>query len=165
MTEEGLTEEQARSRFWLVNSKGVLHSGRKDLTPEQMVYAQPESRVADWPRTLNGNVGLADVIGQINATILIGLSTVRGAFSETIIREMARKVGRPIIFPLSNPTSRSEATAEDLIRWTDGRALLATGSPFAPVNYKGARFRSPNATIFTFFLPSDSESLRRVLAG
>ena len=77
------------------------------------------------------------VIGQIDATILIGLSTVGGAFSEPIVREMARKVERPIIFPLSNPTTRSEAKAEDLIRWTDGRALVATGSPFAPVNYGG----------------------------
>ena len=139
MTEEGLTEEQARSRFWLINSKGVLHSGRKDLTPEQVIYAQPENRVADWPRTNNRNVGLADVVGHIDATILIGLSTVGGAFSETIVREMARKVERPIIFPLSNPTSKSEATAEDLIRWTDGRALVATGSPFAPVNYEGRK--------------------------
>ena len=139
MKEEGLTEQEARSRFWLINSKGILHSGRKDLTPEQMVYAQPESRIASWPRTLSGRIGLADVIGQIDATILIGLSTVAGAFSETIIREMARKVERPIIFPLSNPTSKSEATAEDLIAWTDGRALVATGSPFAPVSYEGRK--------------------------
>jgi malate dehydrogenase (oxaloacetate-decarboxylating) len=139
MTEEGLTEEEAPTRFWLINSKGVLHSGRKDLTSEQMIYAQPESRVACLPRTSNGNVGLANVIGQIDATILIGLSTVGGAFSEAIVREMARKVERPIIFPLSNPTSKSEASAEDLIRWTDGRAVLATGSPFAPVNYGGRK--------------------------
>jgi len=139
MTEEGQTEEQARSRFWLINSKGVLHSGRKDLTPKQMIYAQPENRVAGWPRTNNRNVGLADVVGHIDATILIGLSTVGGAFSEEVVREMARKIERPIIFPLSNPTSKSEATAEDLIRWTDGRALVATGSPFAPVNYEGRK--------------------------
>lgn len=120
-------------------SKGVLHGGRKDLTSEQIVYAQPENRVAGWPRTSNGQVGLADVVGQIEATILIGLSTVGGAFSEAIVGEMARKVGRPIIFPLSNPTRKSEATAEDLIRWTDGRALVATGSPFAPVNYGGRK--------------------------
>ena len=135
MTEEGLTEEQARSRFWLVNSKGVLHSGRTDLTPKQMMYAQPESRIANWPRTSNGNVGLADVIGRIDTTILIGLSTVCGAFSGEVVREMARKIERPIIFPLSNPTSKCEATPEDLIRWSDGRALVATGSPFAPVHY------------------------------
>jgi len=137
MTEEGLTEEEARNRFWLVNSKGVLHSGRKDLSYEQMIYAQPENRIAGWPRTCNGNVGLADLIGRIEATILIGLSTVSCAFSETIVREMARKVERPIIFPLSNPTSKSEATPEDLIRWSDGHALVATGSPFAPVSYNG----------------------------
>lgn len=134
MREEGVSDQEARRRFWLINSKGVLHSRRKDLAPEQMVYAQPENRVAGWPGTYKGQVGLDDVIGQIEATILIGLSTVRGAFSEAIVREMARKVQRPIIFPLSNPTSKSEATADDLIRWTDGRALVATGSPFAPVN-------------------------------
>ena len=137
MTEEGQTEEEARSRFWLVNSKGVLHSGRKDLSHEQMIYSQPENRVAGWPRASNENIGLADVIGHIDATILIGLSTVGGAFSETIVREMARKVERPIIFPLSNPTSKCEATPEDLIRWSDGHALVATGSPFAPVSYDG----------------------------
>jgi malate dehydrogenase (oxaloacetate-decarboxylating) len=79
------------------------------------------------------------VIGKIKATILIGLSTVGGAFTETIVREMARKVQRPIIFPISNPTIKSEAKAEDLIRWTDARALIATGSPFAPVSYNGRR--------------------------
>ena len=138
MKEEGLSEQEARSRFWLIDIEGLLHSGRKDLTPEQNVYAQPESRVTSWPRTSNGHIGLADVVSQINATILIGLSTVGGAFSETMVREMARKVERPIIFPLSNPTTKSEATADDLIRWTEGRALVATGSPFAPVTY-GAR--------------------------
>src|SRR5258705_2252231 len=139
MTSEGLSEEEARSRFWLVDKDGLLHSGRNDLSSEQRIYARPETNVARWPRSSNGHIGLADVIGKLNATILIGLSTVRGAFSEPIVREMARKVERPIIFPLSNPTSKSEATAEDLIRWTDGRALVASGSPFAPVSYKGRK--------------------------
>jgi malate dehydrogenase (oxaloacetate-decarboxylating) len=139
MKEEGLSEQEARSRFWLLNSKGLLHSGRKDLSPEQNVYARAESGISGWPRTSNGRIGLADVIGKIDATILIGLSTVAGIFSEAIIREIARKVERPVIFPLSNPTANSEATAEDLIRWTDGRALVATGSPFAPVNYGGRK--------------------------
>ena len=137
MKEEGLTDQEARSRFWLVNSKGLLHSGRKDLSPEQRIYAQLESRISGWPRSSDGQVGLADVVGNIEATILIGLSTVAGVFSETIVREMARRVERPVIFPLSNPTANSEATAEDLIRWTDGRVLVSTGSPFAPVNYGG----------------------------
>ena len=139
MKEEGLREQEARSRFWLLNSKGLLHSGRKDLTREQSVYAQPESRISGWPRTSKGQIGLADVVEKIDATILIGLSTVGGAFSQTIVREMARKTERPVIFPLSNPTANSEATAEDLIRWTDGRALVATGSPFPPVNYLGRK--------------------------
>ena len=136
---DGLSEQEARSRFWVVDKDGLLHSGRKDLSTEQRVYAQPEERVSGWPATANGHIGLADVIGKIEATILIGLSTVGGAFTETIVREMARKVQRPIIFPISNPTIKSEAKAEDLIRWTDGRALIATGSPFAPVNYNGRR--------------------------
>jgi malate dehydrogenase (oxaloacetate-decarboxylating) len=139
MKGEGLTEDEAHSRFWVIDKNGLLHSSRKDLTSEQVVYAQPEGRVSAWPRTANGHIGLADVIGKIEATVLIGLSTVGGAFSESIVREMARKVERPIIFPLSNPTSKSEAKAEDLIRWTDGRALVASGSPFAPVTYGGRR--------------------------
>jgi malate dehydrogenase (oxaloacetate-decarboxylating) len=137
LVQDGLSETEARSRFWLVDKEGLLHTGRTDLTPEQRVYAQPSDRVKGWPRTSHGAVGLADVIGSVEATILIGLSTVGGAFSEPIVREMARKVSRPIIFPLSNPTSRSEATPEDLIRWTDGRVLVATGSPYAPVKHDG----------------------------
>jgi len=139
MKEEGLTEREVENRFWVIDKDGLLHSGRKELTLEQLVYAQPEAGISAWPRTSNGHVGLADVIGKINATILIGLSTVGGAFSEPIVREMARKVERPIIFPLSNPTSKSEAEAEDLIQWTGGRALVASGSPFAPVSYDGGK--------------------------
>jgi malate dehydrogenase (oxaloacetate-decarboxylating) len=139
MGEDGLSDKEARSRFWVVDKDGLLHSGRTDLTAEQSVYAQPRERVSEWPRTLNGQIGLADVIGKIDATILIGLSTASGAFTAAIVREMARKVQRPIIFPLSNPTAKSEANADDLMRWTDGRALVATGSPFAPVSYGGRR--------------------------
>jgi malate dehydrogenase (oxaloacetate-decarboxylating) len=137
MKGEGLDEQEARSHFWIVDKDGLLDSGRKELSPEQSVYAQPEDRVSGWPRNSNGHIGLADVIGKIDATVLIGLSTVGGAFTEAIVREMARKVQRPIIFPLSNPTTKSEARPDDLIRWTDGRALVATGSPFAPVSYGG----------------------------
>src|SRR5262245_16885977 len=112
LVQDGLSEAEARARFWLVDRDGLLHTGRTDLTPEQRTYAQPAERVANWPRTSRGAVGLADVIGQVEATILIGLSTVGGAFTEPIVRAMARKVQRPIIFPLSNPTSRSDASAE-----------------------------------------------------
>ena len=137
VVQDGLSEVEARSRFWMVDKDGLIRSGRTDLTPAQRVYAQPDERVANWPRASHGAIGLADVIGQVEVTVLIGLSTVGGAFSESIVREMARKVERPIIFPLSNPTSRSEASAEDLTRWTGGRALVATGSPYPPVKYEG----------------------------
>src|SRR4029077_8159493 len=92
MKGEGLSEEEARSHFWIIDIDGLLHSGRKGLTPEQAVYAQPDNRVSGWPRSSNGHIGVADVIGKINATTLIGLSTVGGAFSESIVREMTRKV-------------------------------------------------------------------------
>jgi malate dehydrogenase (oxaloacetate-decarboxylating) len=137
MKDEGLSAQEGAAHFWVVDKDGLLDSDRKDLTPEQAVYAQPSGRVSGWPRTFNGKIGLADVVGKIDATILIGLSTVGGAFSAAIVREMARKVQRPIIFPLSNPTDRSEAKPEELIQWTEGRALIATGSPFAPVHFDG----------------------------
>jgi malate dehydrogenase (oxaloacetate-decarboxylating) len=134
---DGLSEEEARSRFWMVDVHGLLHSGRADLTPEQHVYAQPVSRLASWPVASGSGYRLADVIHNVRATILIGLSTTGSAFTEPIVREMAGKVARPIIFPLSNPTDRSEAHPADLYRWTDGRALVATGSPFPPVQFEG----------------------------
>jgi malate dehydrogenase (oxaloacetate-decarboxylating) len=141
MQAEGLSREEAHRRFWIVNSGGLLHSQRNDLADEQKVYAQPWERVKHWAQGSGGKIGLAEVIAKIEATVLIGLSTVGGAFTEAIIREMARKVARPAIFPLSNPTVNSEATAEDLIRWTEGRTLVATGSPFAPVTYGGRTIR------------------------
>lgn len=137
LVQDGLSEADARERFWLIDKEGLLTSDRTDLTTEQRVYAQPANRVTNWPRTSHGAIGLADVIGQIEATILIGLSTVGGAFSEAIVREMAGKVERPVIFPLSNPTARSEANPEDLLRWTNGRALVATGSPYSNVRFEG----------------------------
>src|ERR1700733_1921828 len=134
---EGLSEEEARRRIWMVNRGGLLLEGREELTAEQRIYAQPLARVAGWTRTGGDTIGLYDVIKNIRATVLIGLSTVTAAFTEQIVREMAGKVERPIIFPLSNPTEKSEARPEDLIRWTDGRALVATGSPYAPVQFGG----------------------------
>jgi malate dehydrogenase (oxaloacetate-decarboxylating) len=121
--------------------------------------------VTGWPRTSNGHIGLGDVIGEIDATILIGLSTIGGAFSEQIVREMARRVERPIIFPLSNPTSRSEAKAEDLIRWTDGRALVASGSPYAPVSNGGRTIPIAQCTTFTSSPQWDSASLLPARGG
>ncbi len=134
---QGLSEEEARGRFWILDVLGLLHTGRTDLRPEQLVFAQPEERVAGWKREASGQIGLAEVMAQVPATILIGLSTAGGAFTEEIVRGMAGKVARPVIFPLSNPTDKSEAKPEDLMRWTGGRALVATGSPFAPAEVGG----------------------------
>ncbi len=137
MVEEGLSEQEARARFWIIDKDGLLDSDRRDLSDEQKTYAKPRNEIADWPHNQQGQIGLAEVIGKVNATVLIGLTTVKGIFTEPIVREMARKTERPIIFPLSNPTSNSEAEPSDLIAWTEGRALVATGSPFPPVKYSG----------------------------
>ncbi len=123
MIEDGLSDAEARARFWILDKDGLLHERRRDLSPEQRVYAR-----SDNP----GNT-LAEVIRSINATVLIGLSTAKGAFTEPIVREMARKTVRPIILPLSNPTDRSEGIPAYLLAWTEGRALIATGSPFPGV--------------------------------
>ncbi|MEO7143357.1 MAG: NAD-dependent malic enzyme, partial [Bryobacteraceae bacterium] len=129
MMADGLTAREANERFWMVDKDGLLNAGRNDVTESQHAYLHPLSEAG----------GLAEVIAKIDATILIGLSTARGAFTESIVREMARKTERPIIFPLSNPTARAEATPEDLIRWTEGRAVVASGSPFPPVEWNGCR--------------------------
>jgi malate dehydrogenase (oxaloacetate-decarboxylating) len=137
MVEDGLPEKEARGRFWIVDKDGLLDTNRRDLSDEQKTYARDHNEVADWPRNSHGQIGLAEVSAKVDATILIGLSTVKGIFSELIVRQVAKKTERPIIFPLSNPTSRSEAVPADLLAWTEGRALVATGSPFSPVTYGG----------------------------
>jgi malate dehydrogenase (oxaloacetate-decarboxylating) len=138
MVKQGLSDAEARGRFYMVDKDGLLHDGRTDLLPEQRVYAQPVNTVGGWAKEGQG-IGLLEVIDRINATILIGLSTVSGAFTRPIVERMAAKVERPIIFPLSNPTSRSEAIPADLMKWTQGRALVASGSPFEAVFWEGWR--------------------------
>ena len=138
MVKQGLSDAEARGRFYMVDKEGLLHDGRTDLLPEQRVYAQPVHTVGGWAKEGQG-VGLLEVIDRVNATILIGLSTVSGAFTRPIVERMAAKVERPIIFPLSNPTSRSEAIPADLMKWTQGRALVASGSPFEAVFWEGWR--------------------------
>jgi malate dehydrogenase (oxaloacetate-decarboxylating) len=135
MVTEGLSEQAALERIWVVDVVGLLTDHRTDLTVAQRKFAQPAERVADWG--LAGAAQLADVVHHVDVGVLLGLSTAAGAFTEDIVREMAGKAERPIIFPLSNPTSRSEAHPAELDHWTDGRALIATGSPFAPVRRNG----------------------------
>jgi malate dehydrogenase (oxaloacetate-decarboxylating) len=137
MVDDGLSDKEARARFWIIDKDGLLDGNRRNLSDAQKTYARDSNEVKNWPRNSHGQIGLSEAIAQLDATILIGLSTVKGIFSESVVREMAKRTERPIIFPLSNPTSRSEAEPADLIGWTEGRALVATGSPFAPVKYKG----------------------------
>jgi malate dehydrogenase (oxaloacetate-decarboxylating) len=170
MVADGLTPEQARSRFWLVNTKGLLHSHRTDLRSEQMVYAQPWEKVSGWPGAAPGSIiGLQEVVDHVEASILIGLSTLPGAFTESVVRTVARKVNRPIILPLSNPTVKAEAKPVDLIQWTEGRALVATGSPFAPVQYGGKTIpiaQCNNVYIFPALgLGAVASQSRRVTSG
>jgi malate dehydrogenase (oxaloacetate-decarboxylating) len=139
MVEEGLSEQEARSCIWLIDSHGLVHSGRSGLEPSKMRYAQPRECRSGGTWDTGYQVTLMDVIKDARITVLIGASAQLGAFTEDIVREMAAHVERPIIFPLSNPTSKSEAIPDDLIRWTEGRALVATGSPFPDVVFKDKR--------------------------
>lgn len=130
MVTEGLPWAEARAKLWLVDSQGLVHSGRTRIEPFKHKYAQPIDCTAAWSQVDASPLGLHAVVRNVHPTVLIGTSAQPGAFTREIIREMAGHVDRPVIFPLSNPTSRSEATPADLLDWTEGRALIATGSPY-----------------------------------
>jgi malate dehydrogenase (oxaloacetate-decarboxylating) len=131
MAADGLSEQSARARICVVDINGLLTTDRPDLSPAQRRLAQPPTAV---PGMEPGRpAGLIDVIDAVHPTALIGLSTASGAFTEQVVRRVAAHASRPIIMPLSNPTSLSEARPQDLADWTDGRALVATGSPFPPM--------------------------------
>ncbi|SNV71229.1 (NAD) dependent malate oxidoreductase Mez [Mycolicibacter terrae] len=128
MVAQGLSDSEAAERLWAIDVDGLLTDDRTDLSDSQRRFAQPASRVGGWEGR-----GLADVVRHVDVGILLGLSTATGAFTEDIVRHLAANTDHPIIFPLSNPTDRAEAHPAELDVWTDGRALIATGSPFAPV--------------------------------
>jgi malate dehydrogenase (oxaloacetate-decarboxylating) len=136
--DKGLSEKEAHGRFYAIDRYGLITENGKDVRPEQMPYARPEQEVHGWGQS-NGEITLLDVIRNAKPTVLIGVSGQAGAFTEEAVREMAKHTPRPVIFPLSNPTSRSEATPQDLMKWTDGRALIGTGSPFEPVDIGGKK--------------------------
>ena len=151
MVREGVSAPDARQRFFMVDRPGLLHDGIDGLLPFQQKLAQPAGRVTGWASDAAAGISLMDVVQHARPTILVGVSAQPGLFTEEIIRAMAEYAAHPMIFPMSNPTSRAEAVPEDLIRWTDGRALIATGSPFDPVDYKGRRYpiaQSNNSYIF-----------------
>jgi malate dehydrogenase (oxaloacetate-decarboxylating) len=141
MTDAGVAENDARRAFYLVDRDGLIVEGMPGLQPFQAPFAQSREHVASWTLESGGHIGLHDVVANAHPTILIGTSGQANAFSEPVIRTMAAQVSRPAIFPLSNPTARSEATPEDLLAWTEGRAVIGTGSPFAPVVRDGQPFR------------------------
>jgi malate dehydrogenase (oxaloacetate-decarboxylating) len=141
MIDSGLSEAEACSRFYLVDRDGLLVEGMSDLQPFQMPFAQRRDRLSDWKLETPARISFFDVINNAKPTVLIGTSGQPNTFTERIVREMARHVRRPIIFPLSNPTDRSEATPAELDKWTDGRAVIGTGSPFPPLKRNGKAFR------------------------
>ena len=141
MIEAGLDERQARACFYLVDRPGLLLAGMNGLQPFQAPFAQDPACVADWKLKASGTIGLEDVVANAQPTVLIGTSGQAQAFTEPIVRAMAKAVKRPVIFPLSNPTERSEATPADLDAWTQGRAVIATGSPFPPLSRGGKDLR------------------------
>jgi malate dehydrogenase (oxaloacetate-decarboxylating) len=141
MKEQGLSEIEARQRIYAFNRHGLLVEGEAGLRASQIPLAREREDVAGWTLSKPGPISLLDVVRNGKITVLAGVSAQAGAFTEEIVREMARNTSRPVIFPLSNPTSVAEATPEDLLRWTDGRALVGTGSPFAPVDVGGRKVR------------------------
>ncbi|HUI84304.1 MAG TPA: NAD-dependent malic enzyme [Candidatus Binatia bacterium] len=135
MQHAGLEESEARRRFCAVDRDGLLVEGMPAVTEGQQRFLQPRSAIANWQLQGSGHISLLDVVRNARPTALIGVSGQRGAFTEDVVRAMAAGVERPVIFPLSNPTSQSEATPADLMNWTRGRALIGTGSPFPPVRW------------------------------
>ncbi len=151
MMDDGLSEQEALSRFYLVDRPGLLVDGLSGLLPFQEKFCQAKQHIANWQCEDKNKITLLDTINNAHPTILIGVSGQPSTFTEEIVRAMASHVTHPVIFPLSNPTSRSEATPSDLIKWTDDKAIIGTGSPFPAAVRHGASKRidqTNNAYIF-----------------
>ncbi|MGI5491253.1 NAD-dependent malic enzyme [Microtetraspora malaysiensis] len=133
MVRDGLDPDTATRRIWPVDKQGLLLDDMTDLRDFQTPYARPAEEARGWKR--DGGIGLLEVVERVKPTMLLGTSTAHGAFTEQVVRAMAAGVHRPVIFPISNPTERMEAMPADLLRWTDGRALIATGVPIDPITY------------------------------
>ena len=139
MVRDGLSPDEARSRIWLIDRAGLITDDMEDLPDYQQAHARPASEVADWTRE-HGRIGLLETVRRVHPTILIGTSTDHGAFTREVIEEMSNGVERPIVLPLSNPTERIEAMPADVIAWSGGKALVATGIPVEPFEYEGTTF-------------------------
>jgi malic enzyme len=151
MMEEGLSREQAQKQIWTVDSQGLVTKARENLEEFKATYARDVEEVAKFNAKDRAKITLLETICNVKPTIVLGTSGTPGTFTKDVVQLMAQINERPIIFPLSNPTSKSECTAADAIEWSEGRAIVATGSPFAPVTYNGKSHRigqGNNAFIF-----------------
>lgn len=151
LVEGGLPVHEARRRIWTVDTKGLVTRERSGLEDFKAAYAREANEVVTWKCKDRSRISLEETIAHARPTILIGVSATPGSFTESAVKLMASINERPMILPLSNPTSKSECTPEDAIRWSEGRAIVATGSPFAPVQHKERRYRigqCNNAFIF-----------------
>ena len=135
LREQGLSEAEARRRIYAFNRHGLMVEGDASLRDSQKPWARSREEVAAWKYDASGSPSLLDTVRNAKITVLVGTSAQPGAFTEDVVQAMAANAERPVIFPLSNPTSKTEAVPADLMRWTDGRALVGTGSPFAPVEF------------------------------
>ena len=150
MVQDGLDPQAAADRIWLLDRPGLLTSDMTDLHDYQVPYGKDPADVAGW-RQPDGTLGLQEVVDNLKPTMLVGTSGVTGAFGEQVIRSMHANCERPIILPMSNPTVLAEQTPANLLAWTDGAALVATGSPFGPVEYNGQTYRIGQANNALFF--------------
>jgi malate dehydrogenase (oxaloacetate-decarboxylating) len=141
MVRAGADQEKATRQVWLVDQQGLLLDDMSDLRDFQVPYARPAAEASGWERDGDGRIDLATTVAQVHPTILVRTSKQGGAFTEAVVREMGAHVERPLIFPLSNPTEKIEAHPADVLRWTDGRALVGTGTPWDPVELEGVIYR------------------------
>lgn len=151
MIAQGMTPKDATGAFWCIDRHGLIVEGMPELREFQIPFARRRDEVASWDTDPERGIELYEVVRRVHPTVLIGTSGQTGAFSEAVVSEMARGTPRPVILPLSNPTALSEAVPSNLIAWTDGRAFVATGSPFDAVLYGGVRYtiaQANNAIIF-----------------
>jgi malate dehydrogenase (oxaloacetate-decarboxylating) len=139
MQTAGISEDKAQQEIYVIDIHGLVHQGQNNIPVHQKPFARSKAEVSKWKVKDRSNITLLEVIKEVRPTVLIGVSTQGGAFTEEAITSMARYVERPIIFPLSNPTSKCEADPSDLLEWTKGKAIIATGSPFEEVSYAGKK--------------------------
>ena len=140
MISAGITKEKALHEIYIIDINGLVHQGLPDVPSHQKLFVRTKGEIAKWKVSNKSLITLLDVVKEVRPTVLIGVSAQPGVFNEEVITTMAQFVERPIIFPLSNPTSKCEAHPADLLKWTKGKAIIATGSPFEEITYQGKKF-------------------------